>query len=270
SLRIYDSNNARSQIINKLNKVAPMTQARAENLYILASISRPAASTTLLLNINALPFYNRLKHFVPNFQNVCPMCNGGSYDPEHIFKCPKIFDLWIAAEDNHTFRLGINLLQAGNFHLSQPCTFSDTFILTAMIHTVWTIARMMLYLKVPFGYAAASHIFKRALKSIKQIELHNHRDRKGLRNEDTQDTLRHALQDLISCEIIRTIPPPESDEPNLPITVPDCPLCDLYAKDRADDHRFSYRSRRFNQTRSHSFYNNKKNESAIIPRENTL
>ncbi|WP_233610396.1 hypothetical protein, partial [Corallococcus sp. AB049A] len=115
-----------------------------------------------------------------------------------------------------------------------------------------------------------------ALKSIKQIELHNHRDRKGLRNEDNQDTLCHALQDLISRDIIRTIPPIESDEPNLPITVPDCPLCDLYAKDRAhardpqDDQRFSHRPRRFNQTRSHSFYNNKKNESAIIPRENTL
>src|SRR5690606_15031213 len=56
SLRIYDSNNARSQIVDKLNKVAPITQTRAENLYTLASISGPEASTTLLLNINALPF----------------------------------------------------------------------------------------------------------------------------------------------------------------------------------------------------------------------
>src|SRR5690606_18512603 len=88
-LRIYDMESAQSQITAKLNKVAEMTQARAQNLYTLASLTGPAISTTLLLNIDALPFHNRLKHFAPNIQNICPLCSNGPFEANHLFNCSK-------------------------------------------------------------------------------------------------------------------------------------------------------------------------------------
>src|SRR5690606_5012521 len=98
-------------------------------------------------------------------------------------------------------------------------------ILAAMIHTIWTIARMMMYLNVPFGYAAVQRIFKRALRGIKQVEIYDHHERKGLHEEDN---LQHVLQDSIPQEMIRVAPPPEPEEPNKPVKVPECAICVIH------------------------------------------
>ncbi|KAB2877307.1 hypothetical protein F9K33_16575 [bacterium] len=207
SLRVYDSESARSQITEKLSRVAQLSPERAENIYLLSGMAGPAITTTLLLNIGALPFYNRLKHFAPNIQNVCPLCSQGTYDPDHLFQCPIVQEWWSAAEDFKEFREGIEMLQECSYHLAEPCR-SLLHEVAATIHTIWTISRMVLYLKVPFGYAAAAHTFRKALKAIKPAKLHDHHERKGLQRADD---LIHALQDNVSSHLIRVTPDSDSD-----------------------------------------------------------
>src|SRR5690606_19546065 len=75
------------------------------------------------------------------------------------------------------------------------------------------------------GYTAAQHIFKRALRGIKQVEIYDHRERKGLHEEDN---LQHVLQDSIPQEMIRMALPPEPEEPNKPVKVPECAICVIH------------------------------------------
>src|SRR3546814_3008261 len=77
-LRIYDQATARSQILAKASKISPLSKARASNLYLLSRLHGPVVTTTLLLNLGALPFYNKLRHFVPGLKNASPL----SYDTD--------------------------------------------------------------------------------------------------------------------------------------------------------------------------------------------
>src|SRR5690606_13606219 len=132
-----------------------------------------------------------------------------------LFRCPVIYEFWYYAEGYDPFRDAVKFLHDCRFYLSEPCHHIDS--LAAMIHTIWTISQMMLYLNVPFGHYAAMGIFEKALKSIKPAKLYNHNEKKGLQREEE---LYHALQDLISPDKLRTNPFADSSESESESEVP--------------------------------------------------
>ena len=66
---------------------------------------------------------------------------------------------------------------------------------------------------------------RKSLRGIKQAEIYDHCKRKGLHEEDN---LQHVLQDSIPQEMIHVALPPEPEEPNKPVKVPECAICVIH------------------------------------------
>jgi hypothetical protein len=202
-LKTYNQDIAHSQLRAKIESVAPLNNARALNLYALSGLKGSAITTTLLLNMDAVPYYKRLKHIDPHIKDVCPLCKTGSFDPQHLFQCPELYTIKNIAEGNVPFVDALESLEHCQFHLSEPCPNIGS--LAAIIHTIWVWARTQLYLKIKINYSAVANIFQKSSESIKKANLNLQNLKKGLRIEDE---LHHVLQDLIPDNELRKIEPP--------------------------------------------------------------
>jgi hypothetical protein len=170
----YNQDIAITQINTKLEKYHPLTKDRCYNLASLAYLTGPAVTIALLLNINALPFYSKLKHFDKKATNVCPVCQSGEDNPTHLFEeCSVLQTLQQYADltNDQELNTALQCTLTSAYTLSTKLSPPELKQTVALIHTIWNYRKLRKGTKVKLLPIALAANYHSNIKNIKKANI---------------------------------------------------------------------------------------------------